>query len=182
MPARPARARQTPAAPTQLLDFLRGKVTDGRLPPWTEWWEEDVSPLFPDAATRAAVSAEEPRLPFAYYEQSVPVPTGWDDDVPAASCSSVRHTKKWRPTLAADVGSSRSWPGSTFTSSSTQRPPLTGHSGDDALTRSRALSAPSSRVTTLPRPPTSRHPIHKPGLAAAATCPCTSSSLRTIDR
>ena len=44
-------------------------------------WEEDVSPLFPDAATRAAVTAEEPRLPSAYYEQSVPVPTGWDDDV-----------------------------------------------------------------------------------------------------
>jgi hypothetical protein len=32
------------------------------------------SRLFPDAATRAAVTAEEPRLPFAYYEQSVPVP------------------------------------------------------------------------------------------------------------
>jgi hypothetical protein len=79
--ALPARARQTPAAPTELLDFLRGKVTDGRLPPWTEWWDEDVAPLFPDAATRAAVTAEEPRLPFAYYEQSVPVPAGWDDDV-----------------------------------------------------------------------------------------------------
>jgi hypothetical protein len=35
--ALPARARQTPAAPTELLDFLRGKVTDGRLPPCTEW-------------------------------------------------------------------------------------------------------------------------------------------------
>ena len=80
--ALPARAGQTPVAPTELLDFLRGKVTDGRLPPWTEWWdEEDVAPLFTDAATRAAVTAEEPRLPFGYYEQSVPVPTGWDDDV-----------------------------------------------------------------------------------------------------
>ena len=27
------------------------------------------------------MTAEEPRLPFAYYEQSVPVPAGWDDDV-----------------------------------------------------------------------------------------------------
>jgi hypothetical protein len=25
------------------------------------------------------VTAEEPRLPFAYYEQAVPVPAGWDD-------------------------------------------------------------------------------------------------------
>jgi hypothetical protein len=59
--ALPARAAQTPVRPTELLDFLRGKVL-----PWTEWWEEDVSPLFPDAATRAAVTAEEPRLSFAY--------------------------------------------------------------------------------------------------------------------
>jgi hypothetical protein len=79
--ALPARARHTPAAPTELLDFLRGKMTDGRLPPWTAWGDEDVAPLFPDAATRAAVTAEELRLPFAYYEQSVPVPAGWDDDV-----------------------------------------------------------------------------------------------------
>jgi hypothetical protein len=129
LPVRRCRAsrssRQTPAAPTELLDFLRGKVTDGRLPPWTEWWDEDVSPLFPDAATRAAVTAEEPRLPFAYYEQSVPVPTGWDDDL-ACGYSSVCHTTKWRPTLAAEVGSSRNWPDSTFTSSSTQTPPPTG--------------------------------------------------------
>jgi hypothetical protein len=34
--ALPARAQQTPAAPTELLDFLRGKVSHGRLPPWTE--------------------------------------------------------------------------------------------------------------------------------------------------
>ena len=78
--ALPARAGQTPVAPIELLNFLRGKASDGRLPPWTEWWDgEDVAPLFPDAATRAAVTAEEPRLPFAYYGQSVPVPTGWDD-------------------------------------------------------------------------------------------------------
>jgi hypothetical protein len=50
--ALPVQARQTPAAPTELLDFLRGKVSDRRLPPWTEWWDEDVSPLFSDAATR----------------------------------------------------------------------------------------------------------------------------------
>ena len=62
--ALPARAGQTPVAPIELLNFLRGKASDGRLPPWTEWWDdEDVAPLFPDAATRAAVTAEEPRLP-----------------------------------------------------------------------------------------------------------------------
>ena len=83
-------------------------------------------PIFPDATTRAAVTAEEPRLPFAYYEQSVPVPTRWDDDVACGNLLFDPSSNKWRPTLAAEVRSSRSWPDSTFTSSSTQRPPPTG--------------------------------------------------------
>jgi hypothetical protein len=78
--ALPSRAVSTPAAPADLLDFLRGKVAkDGRLPRWTDWWDdEDVATLFPDPATQAAITAEQPRLPLAYYEQSVPVPSGWD--------------------------------------------------------------------------------------------------------
>jgi hypothetical protein len=43
------------------------------------WWdEEDVAPLFPDQPTRRAVTEEQPRLPLAYYEASVPIPAGWD--------------------------------------------------------------------------------------------------------
>jgi len=77
--ALPAPADSTPVVAAELLDLLRSKVTDGRLPPWTEWWDEaDVAPLFPDPETRAAVTAEQPRLPLAYYEQTVPVPAGWD--------------------------------------------------------------------------------------------------------
>lgn len=78
--ALPALADSTPVAPAELLDFLRSKVIDDRLPPWTQWWdEEDVAPMFPNPQVRAAVTAEEPRLPLAYYEQAVPVPAGWDD-------------------------------------------------------------------------------------------------------
>ncbi len=78
--ALPAPAGPTPVAPTELLDFLRTRAIDGRLPPWTEWWdEEDVAPMFPDPQTRAEVTAEQPRLPLTYYEQAVPVPAGWDD-------------------------------------------------------------------------------------------------------
>ena len=79
--ALPARQGSTPLAPTELVDFLRGKVADdGRLPRWTDWWDdEDVTELFPDAATQAAVIAEQPRLPLAYYEERVPVPAGWDE-------------------------------------------------------------------------------------------------------
>jgi pimeloyl-ACP methyl ester carboxylesterase len=76
----PAVAGPTPAASPERLEFLRGRVTAGRLPPWTEWWpEDDVAGLFPDAETRAAVSAEQPRLPLSYYEQQIPAPGGWGD-------------------------------------------------------------------------------------------------------
>ncbi|WP_181539296.1 hypothetical protein [Micromonospora saelicesensis] len=33
-------AGPTPVAPPELLDFLRPKVTGGRLPQWTAWWDE----------------------------------------------------------------------------------------------------------------------------------------------
>jgi pimeloyl-ACP methyl ester carboxylesterase len=78
--ALPALAETTPVAPAELLDFLRSKVTGERLPPWTQWWdEEDIAPMFPNPQLRAAVTAEEPRLPLAYYQQTIPVPAGWDD-------------------------------------------------------------------------------------------------------
>lgn len=76
----PLRAGPSPAATPERLEFLRAKVTGGRLPPWTTWWDEDdVASLFPDPRTRSAVSAEQPRLPLSYYEQQIPVPGGWDD-------------------------------------------------------------------------------------------------------
>ncbi|MET8365312.1 alpha/beta hydrolase [Micromonospora sp. NPDC005194] len=75
----PPRAGSTPAASPERLAYLRTKVTRGRLPQWTTWWdEEDVGTLFPDPQTRWAVSAEQPRLPISYYEQHIPVPAGWD--------------------------------------------------------------------------------------------------------
>ncbi|BBH70084.1 hypothetical protein ACTI_67690 [Actinoplanes sp. OR16] len=78
--ALPSVSGPTPASPPDLLAFLRPKVQPGgRLPQWTDWWDEaDVAPMFPDARTRAEVSAEQPRLPLAYYEESIPVPAGWD--------------------------------------------------------------------------------------------------------
>lgn len=77
--ALPSQTGPTAVAPPELLEFLRPKVTDGRLPPWTAWWDDaDVAPMFPDAATRASITAEEPRLPLSYYEQQIPVPDGWD--------------------------------------------------------------------------------------------------------
>jgi hypothetical protein len=76
----PARTGSTPAAPPERLERLRTMATGGRLPHWTQWWDEDdVVRLFPDRPTRSAVSAEQPRLPLSYYEQRIPAPAGWDD-------------------------------------------------------------------------------------------------------
>lgn len=77
--ALPARSGKTPVGASELLPFLRSKASAGRLPPWTDWWDEDdVAPMFPDEQTRQEVTAEQPRLPLAYYEEHVPVPPGWD--------------------------------------------------------------------------------------------------------
>jgi hypothetical protein len=77
--ALPPASGAAPVAPPELLALLRDKASGGLLPRWTDWWDEDqVAPLFPDQATRQAVTEEQPRLPLSYYEASVPVPTGWE--------------------------------------------------------------------------------------------------------
>ncbi|HYF72576.1 MAG TPA: hypothetical protein VD864_07130, partial [Nocardioides sp.] len=77
--ALPAGGPDTALAPPRFLRFLQGLAdADGVLPPWTQWWDE-VDELFPDAATRAAVEAEQPRLPLSYFTGRVAVPAGWSD-------------------------------------------------------------------------------------------------------
>jgi len=78
----PSRAGPTPLAPPHLYEFLRGRAdADSRLPPWTEWWDDEASAgLFPDAAAQHEVEAEQPRLPLSYFADSVPVQPGWDDE------------------------------------------------------------------------------------------------------
>jgi hypothetical protein len=76
----PARTGPTPAAPLELLDFLRPMAVNGRLPRWTDWWDEaDIAPMFSDPTVRQTVIEEQPTLPLSYYEQRIPVPSGWDD-------------------------------------------------------------------------------------------------------
>jgi pimeloyl-ACP methyl ester carboxylesterase len=77
--ALPPSSGAVPVAPPELLALLQDKASGGLLPRWTDWWDEkDVAALFPDQQTRQAVTEEQPRLPLAYYEASVPVPAGWD--------------------------------------------------------------------------------------------------------
>lgn len=72
---------EQPMAPPEFLPFLRDLAgPDGRLPPWSQWWDEpEIAPMFPSREVRAEVTAAEPRLPLDYYTEQVPVPAGWDD-------------------------------------------------------------------------------------------------------
>jgi quercetin dioxygenase-like cupin family protein len=63
------------------LDTL--PLTDGRLPPWHEWFPAELEQLLPDPEQRAVVLAEVPRLPLERVLEAVPVPDGWAS-VPAA--------------------------------------------------------------------------------------------------
>ncbi len=77
--ALPLSAGHTAMAPPGLLTMLEGMAgDDGLLPPWTEWWD-DLTGLFPDGDSRAAVEAGQPRLPLAYFTGELPVPDGWAD-------------------------------------------------------------------------------------------------------
>jgi len=70
---------ESAVVPTDFLPFLRANAVDGILPRWSDWWEEeDIASLYPDQETRSALTAEEPQLPLVYYEQTIPVPGGWD--------------------------------------------------------------------------------------------------------
>ncbi|MEV6115204.1 alpha/beta hydrolase [Streptomyces sp. NPDC052109] len=78
--ALPARKGPTPVASPEVLEFLRPMAVYGRLPRWTDWWDEaDVAPMFPGPTVRRTVVEEQPTLPLSYYEQHIPVPDGWDD-------------------------------------------------------------------------------------------------------
>jgi hypothetical protein len=67
----------TRLAPLGFRDFLAGLADpDGLLPPWTHWWD-DLADLFPNEAVRAAVEAEQPRLPLTWFDREVEVPEDW---------------------------------------------------------------------------------------------------------
>lgn len=66
------------ARPAMYGMLARLADASGTLPPWTEWWgEADLAALFPDAATRAAVAAEQIPLPLSYFADRIPVAPGW---------------------------------------------------------------------------------------------------------
>lgn len=77
--ALPAESGDSPAAPQDLLERLRGLADDdGLLPRWSDWWPPaEIEQLVPDATARALVLGEQPRLPLSWFEQTIPVPVLW---------------------------------------------------------------------------------------------------------
>lgn len=61
------------------LPMLAAKAdADGVLPIWTQWWDPvEMAAHFPSPEVRAAVERQQRRLPLAYFEDAVPVPSGW---------------------------------------------------------------------------------------------------------
>lgn len=69
---------ETQLATPAFLDFLRDLADErGVLPPWTDWWGDAISDLFPDAAVRQAVEREQQRLPLTYFTSRLLVPSEW---------------------------------------------------------------------------------------------------------
>jgi hypothetical protein len=63
----------------EFLPFLRDRASGGVVPPWPQWWpDQALAPLFPDDATRQAVSSEAAALPLRFFEETLPrLPAGW---------------------------------------------------------------------------------------------------------
>jgi hypothetical protein len=77
----PANYGRVRLAPSALLDFLTQKAdSNDLLPPWTSWWDEaDVTRLFPNVDVREQVEREQQRLPLSYFNESLPLPSDWDN-------------------------------------------------------------------------------------------------------
>ncbi|MEO6502670.1 MAG: hypothetical protein ABIQ09_12240 [Jatrophihabitantaceae bacterium] len=92
-------------APEEFADFLASLADeDGMLPPWTQWWDEDISGLFPSRQVREQVERGQQVMPLSYFAESLPAPAGWDQR-PGAYLG-------FGPTYAAEraAAAARGWP------------------------------------------------------------------------
>ncbi|HEU5152831.1 MAG TPA: hypothetical protein VFU19_20235 [Iamia sp.] len=110
---------------------LRGLAVDGVLPPWSTWFGPDVvAGMVPDPARRAAVRADEPRVPLAFYEAPRPATT-----LPAAG-GYVLLSEAYRPD--AERAAAHGW---TVGEVPTSHLGLVTHPGEVATAIEQAASA-----------------------------------------
>ena len=89
----------------EFIEELSELATDDLLPPWSSWFGEEVTrDLVPDAAQRARVEHDLPRVPLSLLRTEVPVPDGWDrrpcaylllSDRPYAPSAAAARAKGW---------------------------------------------------------------------------------------
>lgn len=92
-------------APPEVVRQIRAMVTDGWLPPWSEWWGRDgLAELLPDPIVRERFAAACPRLPFAMFEEHQPFTPGWPD----APCAYLRLSQAYRE--QAQQAKALGWP------------------------------------------------------------------------
>jgi pimeloyl-ACP methyl ester carboxylesterase len=91
-------------APPEYMDELGALATDGVLPPWSSWFGEDaMRELVPDDRLRTVLEDEMPRVPFSFFDSSVPLPDGWD----ARPCAYLLFTGPYSESAAEARG--RGW-------------------------------------------------------------------------
>jgi hypothetical protein len=74
----PPESGTAPPVPPELMPELEALASDGVLPPWSSWLDEDaLRELVPDEPTRAALVREMPRMPLTYFQANIPMPDGW---------------------------------------------------------------------------------------------------------
>jgi hypothetical protein len=88
------------------LPFLRDMASGGMVPPWPQWWPDDVmSGLFPDEVTRRSVAREAHAMPLAFFEEVLPqIPGSWRSCHPAY----LRFSEGYQE--PAREAASRGWP------------------------------------------------------------------------
>jgi hypothetical protein len=63
---------------TEFIALIDRVTDDELLSPWHEWWPPDtMAELVPDPKLRRRIIEETPRLPRSFYDESVPLPSGW---------------------------------------------------------------------------------------------------------
>lgn len=67
-------------APPAFAARIRELATEGRVPPWAEWWGDDVlAALIPDETARNAFAAQLSPIPLRLFEETIRVPPSFPD-------------------------------------------------------------------------------------------------------
>jgi hypothetical protein len=64
----------TDQAPPEQVDLMRRKAVNGRLPRWSDWWDDQsvIEGLVPDPKLRARLLQEMPQVPSSFLDERLP--------------------------------------------------------------------------------------------------------------